>query len=92
MEIITLCMIVLTLCSATKENIIYSESLLQSASKNDPEAQYKMGLCYLYGYGVDIDIKQAFYWFSKASLNGNRSSKEYVGMIADCLDEFSDES
>lgn len=43
------------------------------------DAQYKMGLHYLYGWGIvppETDLKEAVYWFEKAVENGHEKSKE----------------
>ncbi|MBR5640374.1 MAG: sel1 repeat family protein [Muribaculaceae bacterium] len=43
----------------------------KQAKKGDAEAQYQLGNCYLNGYDVDKDDKQAVYWFTKAAKQGH---------------------
>ena len=41
------------------------------ATKGDAEAQYQLGNCYLYGYGVEINYKQAVDWLTMAANQGH---------------------
>ena len=46
------------------------QSLRDAAEKGEPEAQYKLGVCYANGDGVEKDLKQAAYWWRKAAEQG----------------------
>lgn len=41
-------------------------------------AQYNIGLFYLYGYGVEVDREEAKRWFKKSASNGNERSKKVL--------------
>lgn len=45
--------------------------LKKSAEEYAP-AQYYLGYCYFYGLGVEKDMKQAAYWYEKASLSNKK--------------------
>ncbi len=45
-----------------------------AAEKGDDRAQYSLGYCYYYGYGVKQDYKQAVEWFRKAAEKGNEQA------------------
>ena len=40
------------------------------AEKNIPEAQYRLGLAYEYGLGVEVDYTESLNWFKKAAEQG----------------------
>lgn len=44
------------------------------ASKEDPYAQYCLGLCYRDGDGVQENRRLAFFWLKKAAANGERDA------------------
>src|SRR3989337_1830547 len=39
----------------------------QASSQNHPIAQYYLGTCYEFGFGVAIDKRLAFEWYSKSA-------------------------
>ena len=45
------------------------------------KAQYKLGVCYLLGYGVDIDYNLALCWFNKAASQGDLEALYNIGNI-----------
>lgn len=49
------------------------------AELGDPHAQYELGLCYLYGRGVNEDEQNANSWFLKAAQQGHAPSLLAVG-------------
>ncbi len=44
-----------------------TEALIRSAEDGDADAQYQLGLIYLYGNDQPKDASKAFHWFSKAA-------------------------
>lgn len=65
--------------SAKKEFAQYSEQLVQSAQQGDAEAQYSLGNCYFYGFGVDKDQREAVKWLRKAADQGHTSAQNDLG-------------
>ena len=53
----------------------YNEALVKKAQSGDAKAQFDMGFCYEYGFGVSTDLHQAFEWYSKAAEQGERYSE-----------------
>lgn len=41
-------------------------------------AQYNIGLFYLYGYGVEVDREEARRWFKESASNGNERAKKVL--------------
>lgn len=44
---------------------------LATTLPGDAEAQYNLGRCYQYGYGVEADETEAASWFAKAATDAN---------------------
>ena len=61
----------------------YDEALKQYlvAAKEDNLANQIIGLMYLYGYGMDIDIDKAMQWLQKAVSMGNKDAATYIATI-----------
>jgi len=49
------------------------------ASEGDEDARVNLGLCYIYGHGVDIDPDQAVQLFRQAADNGNARGQSNLG-------------
>jgi TPR repeat protein len=45
----------------------YSEKLLQRAQSGNAEAQFSLGLCYHFGYGIAANHEEAAKWYLKAA-------------------------
>ena len=43
------------------------DSIKKAAEQGDAQAQFKLGICYFNGYGIDKDFKEATYWYRKAA-------------------------
>ena len=54
-----------------------------SAEHNDVTAQFILGECYFYGWGVDQDYKQAVEWYKKAAEQGNAIAQCNLGYCYD---------
>ena len=52
------------------------EALKKKAMQGDAQAQYQLGLCYKYGYGMKYSRKSAEYWLKKASDQGHFQAKK----------------
>jgi TPR repeat protein len=54
---------------------------LEAAAEEEeiPEAQYKVGACYRYGIGVQKNLKDAVFWFSKAADMGHAGAQFELG-------------
>lgn len=65
--------------SAIKEFDQYSEKLVEKAQRGDAEAQYSLGNCYFYGFGVAKDQREAVKWLRKAAEQGHASAQNDLG-------------
>lgn len=54
---------------------------LQAALNGEPEAQYKIGINYIYGFGVRQDFEKALYWINKSADNKNRWAQYNLGNL-----------
>lgn len=57
----------------------YSKELEKAAKKGDFVAQKDLGVCYLYGYGTDINYKKAYKWLLSSAEQGNADAMFHVG-------------
>ncbi len=46
----------------------------KAADQGNADAQYHLGLCYYYGYGVEEDNAEAVNWLKKAADQGNEEA------------------
>ena len=53
----------------------------EAAQMGDAEAQCCLGCCYRNGYGIQVDHKQARYWYDKSSSNGCLRALFHVARI-----------
>ena len=54
--------------------------LLQRAAEfGHPDAQYRLGTCYDYGYGTEVDAEKASYWYLKAAEQGHADAQADLG-------------
>ncbi|MGH6888838.1 MAG: TetR family transcriptional regulator [Rhizomicrobium sp.] len=58
--------------------------LSRAAARNQPVAEYELGLMYQNGRGVRADETLAFHWFESAALHGNRKA---MHSLATCYAE-----
>ena len=49
--------------------------LLEQAEQGNAEAQYKLGICYFLGRGVEKDPAKAVRWFKKAAEQGHANAQ-----------------
>lgn len=59
-----------------KLDVKYVEKFLQSADEGIPDDQYRAGLCYSTGDGVQQDLISAHKWFNLAAMNGVDEARE----------------
>lgn len=57
----------------------YSAELARKAQAGNAEAQYKLGLCYSYGWGITKDEAEAVKWFRKAAEQGLAKAQYDLG-------------
>ena len=55
-----------------------------AAKQGHPEAQCKLGVCYMDGLGVAKDEAEAVKWFSKAAQQGNAYAEYSLGVVYFC--------
>ena len=60
-----------------------AEDYREDALNGDAWAQYNLGVCYSFGYGVLQDDKQAFYWYTTAAEQGYASAQNNLGVCYD---------
>lgn len=51
----------------------------KAAEQGDASAQFNMGICYYYGYGVMKDYSLSVYWWKKAAEQGNTEAQCNLG-------------
>ena len=51
-------------------------------------AQYHLGTIYSLGYGVEKDMEQAIYWYTKAAENGRAEAQHFLGATYFFEDDF----
>ncbi len=54
---------------------------LKAANQGDAEAQFNLGVMYLYGRGVSQDDEIACDWYKKAASQGYASAQNYLGVM-----------
>jgi uncharacterized protein len=54
--------------------------LQKAAVQGIPEAEYLIGRCYVYGYGVKQDLKEADKWFKKSVQQGDSDAQYELGI------------
>lgn len=54
--------------------------LRKSAEQGDAEAQYRLGLAYSMGYGVEKNDVEAVKWFLKSAEQGNAQAQNILGV------------
>ena len=52
----------------------------RAAELGNSDGQYKLGLLYYHGNGVEKNSKQAIFWLHKAAEQGNKDGQYYLGM------------
>ena len=68
---------------AAFENHLYTEAASwyeKAAEQGHAVAQYSLGVCYEYGYGVSQDYNQAVYWCEKAAEQGDADAQYNLGV------------
>jgi|GEM_PF-427138 len=59
--------------------ITFSQERLDLANKGNAKAQFEVGKCYQYGYGVQKNIDEAKKWYLKAAEQGNAEAQCALG-------------
>ncbi|MEH6526372.1 MAG: hypothetical protein V7723_09880 [Sneathiella sp.] len=59
-----------------KLDVKYIENFIQSADNGIADDQYRAGLCYSTGDGVQQDLITAHKWFNLAAMNGVDEARE----------------
>lgn len=54
------------------------KTFLAAAKRGDADAQFRLGIAYSMGWGVQQDYVNAFKWFSLAGAQGNDQAKKYL--------------
>ncbi len=62
-----------------KNEVIHYNTCLKNALQDIPEAQFKLGLCYQNGNGVEKDEVKAYNWFLKSALHNYGDALNAVG-------------
>ncbi len=57
------------------------KKIQQEAQENNAQSMVKLGRLYLSGVGVDLDEKEAYQWFEKASNLNNAEAKTYLAYM-----------
>ena len=54
--------------------------LLDKAQRGDADAQFKLGICYADGLGVEVNAAEAFKWYRKSAEQGNAMAQLNIGI------------
>lgn len=60
----------------------YTEAVVwfrKSAEQDDPVAQFGLGVCYYWGYGVPKDGKEALRWWTMSAEQGYADAQYSIG-------------
>ena len=60
----------------------------KAALKGQIEAQFKLGIMYLNGRGIEEDSIAAVYWLKKAAAQGHEDAKSWIDKLRDQVIEF----
>lgn len=60
---------------------------LMEQDQHDPEVQYQLGLCYLYGYGTEINEQEAMRWLQLAAEQGHCNAMDLLGQSNDAVSD-----
>lgn len=52
-----------------------------AADRNDRDAQFRLGCCYLDGLGVTPDRASAVYWLKQAAAQGHRDARLLLNQL-----------
>ena len=52
----------------------------KAAEQGNTGAQFNLGICYLFGHGVEQDFEEAAKWFRKAAEQGNAEAQFNLGV------------
>jgi len=66
---------------ASEIGVLQSVQFHIAAYMNKSEAQFALGEMYEKGYTVDIDFKEALYWYEKSANNINITAQSYLGYL-----------
>lgn len=56
------------------------KNLISLAESGDEEAQTELGVCYIKGDGVELDLKKAVLWWQKAADRNYAEAQYYLGL------------
>jgi len=59
----------------TQGKFLESKKMYFLAVKGRPEAAYKLGELYYYGWGVEKDLEKAYFWYSMSANSGYQLAK-----------------
>ena len=79
------CFFVCFLCisvASSQEEFTYDDfcRLKTLAEQGNAEAQYNLGWCYTFGYGIEIDYNQAVNWYRKSAEQGYAAAQCNLGV------------
>ena len=57
------------------------KKLTKEAESGDVIAQYNLGITYMKGLDVDIDLKQAKFWFEQSAAQGDEDAEEALDIM-----------
>lgn len=58
----------------------------KAAEQGHVKAQNNLGVCYLYGEGIQKNLQEALNWFEKAAKAGNQKAKESASRVYELLE------
>ncbi|QLH41411.1 MAG: sel1 repeat family protein [Coxiellaceae bacterium] len=77
------------LCPLTN-NLSFSQALrpafqyyFRKATTGDVDAQFRLGVGYYYGLGIETDLNKALYWLSQAAKQNYTAAEVFLGVLND---------
>ena len=91
LAIMMLLLYVLGACSKSSDDPVaafesgdYATALMlwkSGAAVGDTEAQYRLGILYYLGYGVQRDYREAYTWYKRAAESGHPGAQRELGLM-----------
>ena len=62
----------------------------KAADQGDAEAEHRLGYCYQFGNGVELNLDTALAWFEKAAAKGHTGAQVGIGVVSYTKERYED--
>lgn len=59
----------------------------RAAGQDHARAQYGLAVCLVNGKGTERDLSEAFYWLSRAAINGSPKAQHRIALLEEYMSE-----